>query len=62
LINSHANIIVLSSLKKPFICIIFLLPNFHLEGRGFFTLEDFKKAFNSVYSELSERFIVEAFR
>nr|XP_009935162.1 PREDICTED: EF-hand calcium-binding domain-containing protein 11 [Opisthocomus hoazin] len=32
------------------------------EGRGFFTLEDFKKAFNSVYSELSERFIVEAFR
>ncbi|XP_075283442.1 EF-hand calcium-binding domain-containing protein 11 [Opisthocomus hoazin] len=33
-----------------------------VQAKGFFTLEDFKKAFNSVYSELSERFIVEAFR
>ncbi|KAM6134174.1 LOW QUALITY PROTEIN: EF-hand calcium-binding domain-containing protein 11 [Phoenicopterus ruber ruber] len=35
---------------------------FDVQDREFFTLEDFKKAFNSVSPKLSERIIAEAFR
>ncbi|KAM7165505.1 EF-hand calcium-binding domain-containing protein 11 isoform 1-T1 [Macrochelys suwanniensis] len=35
---------------------------FDMQYRGFLTLEDFKRAFNSVAPKLPERIIVEAFR
>ncbi|NXG33496.1 EFC11 protein, partial [Dromaius novaehollandiae] len=35
---------------------------FDMQDRGFLTLEDFKKVFNSVSPRLSERIVVEAFR
>ncbi|KFV74893.1 EF-hand calcium-binding domain-containing protein 11, partial [Struthio camelus australis] len=35
---------------------------FDVQNRGFLTLEDFKKAFNSISPKLSERIVVEAFR
>nr|XP_013796370.1 PREDICTED: EF-hand calcium-binding domain-containing protein 11 [Apteryx mantelli mantelli] len=35
---------------------------FDMQDRGFLTLEDFKKAFNSISPKLFERIVVEAFR
>ncbi|XP_062433675.1 EF-hand calcium-binding domain-containing protein 11 [Rhea pennata] len=35
---------------------------FDMQGRGFLTSEDFKKAFNLISPKLSERIVVEAFR
>ncbi|XP_071664721.1 EF-hand calcium-binding domain-containing protein 11 [Patagioenas fasciata] len=59
---SQANIIVLSTLKKDFLDIIFLLSIFEFKDRGFLTFKDFKKAFNSASPQLSEKIIVEAFK
>ncbi|PKK31783.1 EF-hand calcium binding domain 11 [Columba livia] len=53
---------LLSTLKKDFIHIIFLLPILELKDRGFLTFEDFKKAFNSASPQLSKHRIIELFR
>ncbi|KAL2303867.1 hypothetical protein Nmel_009149 [Mimus melanotis] len=41
---------------------IFLFPLLNLKDRGFLPFEDFKRAFNSVSSKLSEKIIFEATR
>uniref|UniRef100_A0A8D2M7G4 EF-hand domain-containing protein n=1 Tax=Zonotrichia albicollis TaxID=44394 RepID=A0A8D2M7G4_ZONAL len=49
-------------LKNTLIYVIFLLPILNLKDRGFLPFEDFKRAFNSVSSKLSEKILFEATR